>query len=223
VFDNHAHAGSWPTPSAGGWGVTELMIHIYWAMAVLFSMMFAWQLLAMVFGGHGGGADHDAGGGHDAGGHDAGGHDAAAHHADQASDATASFKLVSLRSIVAFGLLFGWAGVLYTKNHTNPEYTILYSLLWGVAGMLLVSLLFYFMLHLSETGTQRIGTSVGERGTVYMDIPAGGTGKVRVMMSGMVSMVDARVPSGEALKAGTPIVVKKCLDASTVEVEKAAE
>jgi membrane protein implicated in regulation of membrane protease activity len=194
-----------------------VMYNVYWGMAVVFSLLFCWQMLGMVFGHFSGGESVDAAGAHDAAG--------AGHHGgDHGADPTASFRLLSIRSVAAFGLLFGWSGILYTMaDPSRPNTTLLYSFLWGTSGMVLVSLLLYFMLRLSETGTQRIATCVGERGTVYMDIPAGGTGKVRVMMSSVVSMVDARIASGEALKAGTPVIVKRCLDASTVEVEKAAE
>jgi hypothetical protein len=205
--------------------VTEMMNHVYWAMAAAFSAIFAWQLLAMFFGHSGasdaneispvdtaGGADADAGGGQDA-------HPAA----DHGLDATASFKLLSIRSISAFGLLFGWSGVLYTKAEISPGPTALYSFLWGMGGMLIVSALFYLMARLSETGTRRLGGCVGERGSVYMDIPAGGTGQVRVSVGGVMSFIGARVPSGEALKAGTPVVVKRCVGTTMVEVEKTSD
>jgi len=202
--------------------VLALLSQIYWGSAVFFSVIFIWQLLGTLFG-HAAGADHadvagaDAAGAHDAvGAHDA--QEAAVHGAES----VASFKLLSIRSVVAFGVLFGWAGVLYTKY--NPEgsqnWTMLYSILWGLVGMLIVSSIFYFLRRMTETGTPRLSTCVGERGTVYMDIPAGGTGKIRTVVSNTVSFVGARTASGEALAAGTPVVVKRLLDSSTIEVEK---
>jgi hypothetical protein len=214
--------------------VLALLSEIYWGAAVFFSVIFVWQLLGTLFG-HAAGADHadvagaDAAGAHDAvGAHDAagahGGHDAqeAAVHG---AESVASFKLLSIRSVVAFGVLFGWAGVLYTKYNPegNPNWTMLYSILWGLVGMLIVSSIFYFLRRMTETGTPRLSTCVGQRGTVYMDIPAGGTGKVRTVVSNTVSFVGARAASGEALAAGTPVVVKRLLDSSTVEVEKARD
>jgi hypothetical protein len=58
---------------------------------------------------------------------------------------------------------------------------------------------------------------------VYADIPAGGTGQIRTLVSGVVTVVAARAAGGEALKAGTPVKVRRCLDATTVEVEKVPE
>jgi len=201
--------------------VETFLADMYWVVAILFSIMFAWQLLATLLGGIGGTENVDMSGGHDiaGGGHDVSGsgHDAGAVHG---ADSVASFKLLSVRSVSAFGLLFGWAGVLYLKAGTDANWTIAYSLLWGAAGMVVVAAVFYFLTRLAETGTHRIASAVGERGTVYMDIPAGGTGQIRVMVSGTVSFVNARVAGGETLKAGTPVVVKRVLAPDTVEVEK---
>jgi hypothetical protein len=205
--------------------LAALMGSVYWGAAVFFSILFLWQLLATLFG-HIGGGEHVevSGGGHDlaAGGHDAvSGHDGAV----GAAESVASFKLLSIRSITAFGMLFGWAGVLYSRQESPPagNLVIAYSLVWGFVGMLIVSAIFYFLMRMTETGTRRLVTCVGQRGLVYMDIPAGGTGQVKTIVSGTVSFVPARAVGGEALKAGTPVIVKRLLDSTTVEVEKAEQ
>jgi len=213
--------------------LATLIGSIYWGAAVFFSILFLWQLLATLFGHIGGGGETtDVSAGHDvgAGGHDvAGGHDAAAGHGHDgavgAAESVASFKLLSIRSITAFGMLFGWAGVLYSRQGRPPadNLVIIYSLLWGFVGMLIVSAIFYFLMRMTETGTRRLATCVGQRGTVYMDIPAGGTGQVKTIVSGIVSFVPARAVGGEILKAGTPVIVKRLLDSTTVEVEKAEQ
>jgi len=205
-----------------------LTVMMYWGVAAFFSVLFLWQLIATLLGGLGGTEHIEAGGtdvhadmgaaGHDVGGHDVGGHDG--HDAGTAVESVATFKLLSVRSITAFGLLFGWAGVLYSRGtEPGPNLTLLYSVLWGVVGMLIVSAIFYFLMRMTETGTRRLATALGQPATVYMDIPAGGAGQVRVMISGAVSFVSARVAGGEALKAGTPVVVKRIIGPNTVEVE----
>jgi len=60
---------------------------------------------------------------------------------------------------------------------------------------------------------------VGSRGSVYLDVPAGGTGEVRVTVSGVVSMVKARALGGQAIKAGTPVRVVRQIEANCVAVE----
>jgi membrane protein implicated in regulation of membrane protease activity len=202
------------------------LIDMYWGVAIFSSVLFAWQLLGTLFGHFTGGEHVDSGGAdmHDVTGaavHDggAGGH-AVQETTVHGADTVASFKLLSIRSVTAFGLLFGWAGVLYRKSGTSPNWTILYSVIWGFVGMLIVSSIFYLLLRMTETGTRRLATCVGQRGTVYMNIPAGGAGQVRVMVSGTISFISARAAAGEALPAGTPVVVKRLVDVNTVEVEK---
>jgi membrane protein implicated in regulation of membrane protease activity len=192
---------------------------VYWGSALFFSVLFAWQLLATLFGHFGGGDQIDAGA-HDAvGGHDvAGGH--AGYEAAQAIESVATFKLLSVRSVTSFGLLFGWAGVLYQRAGVSQNLTILYSLLWGLVGMLIVSALFYFFMRMTESGTRRLSSAIGQPATVYMDIPAGGSGQVRVLCGGSISFISARAAGGEALKAGTPVVVRRIIGPNIVEVEK---
>jgi membrane protein implicated in regulation of membrane protease activity len=194
----------------------SFLTSVYWGAAVFFSILFAWQLLATLFGHFGGGDSVDAGTAHDVG---AGGHDVAAGH-DAAVDSVASFKLLSIRSMTAFGLLFGWAGVLYSRAGWSQNATILVSLAWGFVGMLIVSALFYFFLRMTESGTRRLSTAVGQPATVYMDIPANGAGQVRVLCGGSICFVSARVAGGEALKAGTAVVIKRIIGPNVVEVEK---
>jgi membrane protein implicated in regulation of membrane protease activity len=188
----------------------SFMDSVYWGSALFFSVMFAWQLLATLFGHFSGGDNIEPGAAHDA---DAGGHDAAV-------DSVASFKLLSIRSMTAFGLLFGWAGVLYHRAGVSQNLTILYSLIWGIVGMLIVSTLFYFFLRMTESGTRRLSSAVGQPATVYMDIPAGGAGQVRVLCGGSICFVNARAAGGEAMKAGVPVVIKRVIGPNVVEVEK---
>jgi hypothetical protein len=192
---------------------------VYWGSALFFSVLFGWQLLATLFGHFGGGDNIDAGAAHDVG---AGGHDVAAGH-DAAVDSVASFKLLSIRSMTAFGLLFGWAGVLYHRAGVSENLTILYSLIWGFVGMLIVSALFYFFMRMTESGTRRLSTAVGQPATVYMDIPTGGAGQVRVLCGGSICFVSARSVGGEAMKAGAAVVIKRVIGPNVVEVEKAPQ
>ena len=205
---------------------------VFFGIAALFSALFLWQLIMTIIGLAGGESDIDADVHADVGEMDHGdlvhgglehgtaeGHEAAV----DAADTAGSFRLLSLRSIITGGMMFGWAGALYMYNGVALSLALLYSLVWALAGMFVIALLFYFMRRMQETGTRQLATAVGERGTVYMDIPAGGTGKVRTVVSGTVSFVDARSADREALKAGTPVRVRRLLDPSTIEVEKATE
>ena len=146
-----------------------------YVLAVFFSVFFVWQLVAALMGLGGGGdlADVD---------------DARPDAVEDVQDGSVdAFKLLSLRSLIAFGMLFGWAGALYLQSGQEVSSAILYAVVWGGAGMVLVSYFFHTIRRLEETGNPRLETCVGTEGEVYIDIPEGGSGQVRVMESGAVS------------------------------------
>ncbi|MHB1296071.1 MAG: NfeD family protein [Anaerolineae bacterium] len=227
------------------WGRLSVLNQAFFVSAVFFSVLFLWQLFSSLTA-LGDGAGHDLGGhdfgGHELGGHDAGAghaghfgpvehaagdhmaasaHDAATHDADHAhNDGLSTFRLLSIRSILAFGTLFSWAGALYLRNTLFPGLAVLRATLWGLAGMVTVALFFWILPRLTEEGTANLDTAIGELGQVYLTIPEDGTGQVRVLVSGVMSFVRARSRNGVELPAGTSVRVIRRLDAGTLEVDE---
>ena len=70
-----------------------------------------------------------------------------------------------------------------------------------------------------ETGNINLKSCAGSTGTVYLDIPAGGAGEVRVMCGGTMSVLKARAAGGVAIKAGAPVRVVRVVEANAIEVE----
>ncbi|MBN1809363.1 MAG: NfeD family protein [Planctomycetes bacterium] len=198
-------------------------------LAAFSSVLFLWQMIGAVMG-LGGGEDFDTDGGDaDVAGHgdvdvDSDVHaDAhAGHGGDEGPAGTVfAFKLLSLRSIIAFVTLFSWGGTLYlSQDGMTLEKALAYSVLWGLAAMLIVALLIYKIAQLQETGNKSLATAVGQDGTVYADIPENGAGKVRVLVSGVISFVNARCKDGAAAKAGTEIKVLRVAGPNILEVEQ---
>ena len=131
-----------------------------------------------------------------------------------------TFRMLSIRSLLAFGMLSSWAGALYLQRGASSWLAILYAVLWGSAGMLVVGLFFWLLPRLSEEGTAQLGTAVGRTGQVYMDIPKDGVGQVRILVGNTIKFVKARSVSGEDLPAGTAVRAVKTLDSVTLEVER---
>jgi hypothetical protein len=203
------------------WHSLTVVNRAFFSAAAFFSVFFLWQMIAAMLGLAG---DHDV----DAGDADSGfdGHDGHtdSFDADAEVDSTATmvaFKLMSLRAIITFCMLFTWGTALYLSQEVPLAKAMGISSLWGLAGMICIALLLTMLMKLAETGTKRIATAVGNQGTVYLDIPPEGQGEIRVTVSGVVSFVKARSVDGAPLNAGTPIVVDKILDESTVVVKKA--
>ena len=189
-------------------GLTALN-HCFFYGAAVFSVVFLWQMVMALMGL----------GGHDV---DVDSHveTTDVHHTpDDADQSMAVFKLLSVRSILSFFTLFTWAGGLYMSRDIPVFQSLVYAVAWGLAAMVVVSSLLFLMRKLSETGNIKVSSCVGTSGTVYLDVPAGGMGEIRVLCSGVMTHLKARCASGGALKAGAQIRVTNVLDANTVEVE----
>jgi hypothetical protein len=199
------------------WEGLSVLNKVFAISALAFTVAFLVQLIMTVLGmdaqGHGdlGGGDIHAPDVHDFS-HDAG-------LDDGSYGVTLTF--LSVRSIMAFGTLFSWAGALYLAAGTSPILAIFYSVLWGLAGLFTVSFLMYWLLRMQEEGNVPLWKAIGEEGTVYMDIPEGGAGKVRILRGGTICFINARSRSGEPLLAGTKIKAVGTLDERTLEVDRA--
>ena len=181
----------------------------FYMAAAFFSVIFLWQMIMALTGLSGvGGPDIDT---HVESGWE---HDAPA----DAHDTLVAFKLVSVRSVLAFFTLFSWAGALYLGRHLSVVRALAYALLWGLLALALVSLLLNFMRRLTESGNPRVQTAVGAAAMVYLDIPANGTGEIRVLVSSVMTHLKARATEGAALKAGTAVRVTRMLAPDIVEV-----
>jgi hypothetical protein len=212
------------------WSGLTALNKAFYGVAAFFSVIFVWQFISALIGLAGGDMDADAdvhadvdAGGADLhtdadmdGGLDA--HGLEAHSAHDAGESLSAFRVLSVRAILAFCTLFSWATALYLNQHETVTVALLYATGWGLAGGVVVTFLVRWLRGLAETGTPRLSTCVGARGTVYMDIPAGGRGEVRVPVGGVLTMVKARAAGGEAIKAGIGVYVLGILDEMTVEV-----
>jgi membrane protein implicated in regulation of membrane protease activity len=216
------------------WAGLDAVTKGFYMAAGVFSVLFLWQFITSLIG-LAGGSDVEVEGGGDVEAEvgaevEVEGELAPGEHpefeqaaaVDEAAT-VAAFRLLSVRSVLAFCLLFSWAGALYLSGGASLTRSLAYSLCWGLGAMVVVALLFYGLQRLTETGTPRLASCVGTRGTVYLDIPAGGDGEARVTVSGVVSHVRARGAGGQEIRAGTAIRVSRVLGPNTIEVEAAKE
>lgn len=191
----------------------------FYGMAAFFSVFFLWQIIAAFMGLDGDDVGFDSDTGADFGDMDT---PDDVDHSD-VIESSQAFKILSLRSIVTFFTLFSWGSALYTAEGMPTGRAMGIASIWGLAGMIAIAAIFYFMGRLTETGTKDMQSCKGQIGTVYLDIPAGGFGEIKIAVSGAVEHVKARSVSGEALPAGTQVRVAKVVDQTLVEVETLTE
>ncbi len=190
------------------WAGLSMLNHGFYIAALFFSVFFIGQLITAVIGMGAGDADVDSSV------DNAWEHNAPA----DAHDTMFVFKLLSIRSIIAFGTLFSWAGALYINHGMPVALALTYALVWGLAAMAIVSLLLHLLGRMTETGNIRIESCLGNTGSVHLDIPADGLGEIRVACSGVMTHFRARSEGGKPLQAGTEARVLKVLGPNIVEV-----
>jgi len=195
----------------------------FYIAAAFFSVFLVWQLIAALVG-LAGGDEADAVDAHNADAMDTDAGDVDAHDlehdgAADAADSMSAFRLLSIRSILAFCTLFAWAGALYLQNGKDITWSILFAILWGAVAMVIVALIFHAMRKMTETGNIRLASCVGTSAMVMLDIPAGGTGEARVTVSGTVQRLKARGVDGKGIPGGTPVIVQRLLGPDVLEVK----
>jgi membrane protein implicated in regulation of membrane protease activity len=165
------------------------MMSVYWGFAIGGSAIFAITAIAALFGMGGaesGDVDVDMDGEIDIVHPDSGIFD---------------FKLISFRSILAFIAMFGWGGVVFGE-HGWKGFCI--AIACGLVTMVITAYLIMSILKLQQSGTRANASLVGQKGTVYLAIPAGGRGKVILDLGDSTREIAAF--SDVALEKGTPVV-----------------
>jgi hypothetical protein len=164
--------------------------------------------MVMMFAGLG---DHHGGGDFDASAVDATG---------DGHDSTEVFKVLSIQSIVAFLMGFGWGGLGGLRGAGWEFPTALVSaLVGGVAMVWLLSWLLKLVYDLQSTGTVSIQSAVDAEGDVYVTVPArgSGVGQVRVIISERQRIYNA-ISEDQPLPTNTRVRVTRVNEDNTLTV-----
>lgn len=172
------------------WKSLEGFELILWSIALFFSLFFVLQTIVSFFtGGDQGDADTDLDS------HDFG------------------YQFFTLKNMIAFFTMFGWAGLASYKAGVNNFLVIVIAL---VAGALLVFAMYLLMRQssrLRHSGTLEMKNAVNKIGETYLRIPAkrSGLGKIQVQVQGRLMELDAMTDDSEDIATGRPIQVVNIL------------
>jgi len=83
-----------------------------------------------------------------------------------------------------------------------------------------VGKLLALMLKLQSSGTLNLNSAVGAEGRVYLTIPAGGTGKVQVVIQERMLELDAQSENGEEIRTDENVTVVRLLAGEKLLVRK---
>lgn len=124
-------------------------------------------------------------------------------------DATdASFRVLSLQGLMAFFLMFGLVGLALSREaQFSGVVSFSGAMAAGIISMVLIGLIYLFFERMQSSGNINMQSAIGREGTVYLGIPAHGTGQVQVAIQGRLRVEDALADGGQPLPTGTPVRV----------------
>ena len=95
---------------------------------------------------------------------------------------TSTFKIFTIRGIVAFFALGGWAGLAALAAGVGPFWAIQIALFVGVCALLLAAIVIRLALRLQTSGNININNAISKNAVVYIRIPSKRSEKGKVTM-----------------------------------------
>jgi hypothetical protein len=185
---------------ASWWGSLTILLKVYWALAIPFTIFFLLQMIMSFFAG-GDHPDMDV-------------------DQDIETDHGVSFQFLTLKNMVGFFTIFSWTGIAFTTAGYGQGLSLTFATLAGLAMMTLMASVFYFMSKLNSSGTMKFSEAVGKVGEVYLSIPSrrGSSGKIQLVVGGLLRTLDAVTDDEENIPTGKQARVAQVLDNNTLLV-----
>ena len=117
--------------------------------------------------------------------------------------------VLSIRTITAFLVGFGWIGAACLSSGMGTFPTLLIA---GAVGFILMLTVFWtmrFFWNMQEEGTLDYHNAIGRTATVYLPIPANGTGpgQVEVMIQGRLQVIPAFTSKPDRIENRASVLV----------------
>ncbi|HBL83338.1 MAG: hypothetical protein A2Y17_05380 [Clostridiales bacterium GWF2_38_85] len=152
------------------------------------------------------GSDFDASGhdGFDGSQDGSGVHDG---HFDAASDP--GLHLFTLRGIIAFFSIFGWTGIMISRNNGGVALSVFGAIVAGAIALFVIAFIFKWMMKLQSDGSVDYKNALGLSATVYITIPPARSdkGKINTLLQGAYMEIDAVTDEETPIKYGEEVVV----------------
>lgn len=160
---------------------------ILWCISLFFSLLFLIQTIVSLFtGGDHSDADADISDGGDFGS-----------------------QFFTIKNMIAFFTMFGWAGLAAYKAGTGNALAIVIGLVAGFSMVLIMYLLMRQTNRLKHDGTFQMNNALHKVGETYLRIPGNrmGIGKIQVQVQGRYMELDAMTDDPEDIPTGRPVKV----------------
>lgn len=185
------------------YGEMELLLQIFWGCAIVASLIFIVQMVLTLIGMDSSDVDVDFDGAN-------------------TMDLGGGLNLFTIKNFIGFLVGFGWAGVCFYDAIPNVILLLLVAFVVGCLFVGIFVVIYKQTKKLEHNGAFKIDDVMGTTVSVYLRIPANGTGKgkVQVSQNGSVHELDA-FTDGEEIPSGAKVKIVEVIDNETVKVEKA--
>lgn len=122
------------------------------------------------------------------------------------------FGFISLQTIIAFLMGFGWTGYTSLQWKSTGEISLLFAFIGGLFFMSLSAYLLFLMRKLNSTPKYDLQTCVGKEGTSYTRFAPNGAGKIQISFNGRLETFDAWNETQDEIESFKQIKVTKVVD-----------
>ncbi|MBU3947438.1 MAG: hypothetical protein KJ882_03940 [Proteobacteria bacterium] len=124
------------------------------------------------------------------------------------ADSDIGFRIISLQGLSAFFMMFGLVGLaLHRQSQVGVIISIVGAVAAGLGSVWVIGKLFKGAASLQSSGTLKTSDAINSMGTVYINIPKGGVGRVSLNFRNHLREFDAIEKNGAEVPTGTPVRV----------------
>lgn len=181
------------------WEGLSLILKVFWALALPFTLFFVLQLVLSFMGADSPDDLPDA---------------------EISADHGFSFQFLTLKNMVGFFTIFSWTGIACIEAGLSVGLSLLFSAIAGTAMVGIMAGLFYLLMKASADGTMRIDQAIGEIAEVYLTIQSKrrGAGKVQVKITGALRTLDALTDDEADIQTGRMVKISSVVNGTTLLV-----
>ena len=128
------------------------------------------------------------------------------------TDVDTGFSFISLQSILAFLMGFGWMGYAALEWKFSALISVIFAIVGGLILMGISVWLVFLMRKLNSTPKYDLNSLVEKTGTSYTRFDSKGTGKIQIEFNGKLETFDAWNDTEEPIESFKNIKVLKIVD-----------
>lgn len=128
------------------------------------------------------------------------------------TDVDSSFNFISLQSVLAFLMGFGWMGYAAIEWKFSAVISIIFAIIGGLILMGISVWLIFMMKKLNSTPKYDLNSLIEKTGTSYTKFDGKGMGKIQIEFNGKIETFDAWNDTEEPIESFKNIKVLNVVD-----------